>query len=550
MYLEMENVTCAQCSWGQGGSVPYLFASSGPPTTCTPQAPRPGFDSPGNDYRTHQLPAGAVAAQCEALCCGEQACGAWTFAPAAPGAYMSCAAGAPCCYIKGGTPDFTNSSVPGIVSGGVTRPPLSVAHPPSGMRSAVPLGGLGAGSFELRGDGTIHEFTAQNQAPGGAAKFGVLADALLGVRVAPAGGGGGGASVAATLRTAPPGGLPGVDALTYSGSYPVSRLAVTDAALAGAGVSATVFGYSTLVPGNMPASAAPAAVFTLAVSNTGAAAADVSFLFTLPLGGVANCGRPSGNCSSTPGTDAAACLAACAAAGSNCGSWTFHAGNATCALAYDVPHSIYLTNATCGVAGSWLSPDGASGLTMRMWPAQGAAALSPAVGDVTLTPVLPSGAGAPAGSSSVGVATTAAALWASFAATGSVGGAGTPAGFGGALGAVGGASASVTVPAGANATLSIVFSWYFPHRDHVGEVVGNFYSTVWPDSPAVAADLADEAALTGVVDTLRAHHAVFSSPDSSLPEWVQDFAVNHMSHFRHLIWTADNRLRELEANDW
>lgn len=47
----------------------------------------------------------------------------------------------------------------------------STRHPPSGMRSAVPLGGLGTGSFELRADGTIHEWTLENQSPGGSARY-------------------------------------------------------------------------------------------------------------------------------------------------------------------------------------------------------------------------------------------------------------------------------------------------------------------------------------------------------------------------------------------
>ena len=35
--------------------------------------------------------------------------------------------------------------------------------PPLGIRSAVPLGGIGAGSFELRGDGTLQQFTVSER---------------------------------------------------------------------------------------------------------------------------------------------------------------------------------------------------------------------------------------------------------------------------------------------------------------------------------------------------------------------------------------------------
>ena len=89
------------------------------------------------------------------------------------------------------------------------------------MRSAVPLGGLGTGSFELRADGTIHEWTIENQSPGGSAKLnkGALILAVFGVRVAD-----GDKSKASLLRIHAPHGYPGVESLSYSGSYPVSKL--------------------------------------------------------------------------------------------------------------------------------------------------------------------------------------------------------------------------------------------------------------------------------------------------------------------------------------
>jgi hypothetical protein len=52
MYLEAENVTCAQCSWGIGGSCPYLFqVNSSTPEPCNPGTPQPGHDLPGADYK-------------------------------------------------------------------------------------------------------------------------------------------------------------------------------------------------------------------------------------------------------------------------------------------------------------------------------------------------------------------------------------------------------------------------------------------------------------------------------------------------------------------
>ena len=41
------------------------------------------------------------------------------------------------------------------------------AVPATGIRSAVPLGGMGTGNFELRGDGTFRQWCIESQSPGG-----------------------------------------------------------------------------------------------------------------------------------------------------------------------------------------------------------------------------------------------------------------------------------------------------------------------------------------------------------------------------------------------
>lgn len=128
------------------------------------------------------------------------------------------ATGSYCCWLKSAVPTPLRDSEH-CTSGIVHRE--STKHPPSGMRSAVPLGGLGTGSFELRADGTIHEWTIENQSPGGSAKLnkGAMNLAVFGVRVAD-----GDKSKASLLRIHAPHGYPGVDSLSYSGSYPVSKL--------------------------------------------------------------------------------------------------------------------------------------------------------------------------------------------------------------------------------------------------------------------------------------------------------------------------------------
>lgn len=536
-YLEPENVTVAPASgigWTEGGSCPTLYAcgAAGCAGACTPAPTHAGFDREGGDYRSFALPATPNGTACAATCCAEAACRAWVYAPAAPaGQEPSCAAGAPCCYLKASVSAETPGA--GLFNGLVDRAPApAAAAPPMGMRSAAPLGGLGAGAFELRADGSVHEVTIVNQSPAGAAKFGVLEGLVLGARVG---------GVARALRTSPPPYATGASALTYSALYPLARLAAAAGDFA-TGAEVAAFAYSKFLPGDPAASAAPAVAFTLAVANAGAEPLDASFYVSLPLASVNDCARhsaaPVGNATTTP--DAAGCLAACAAAPA-CASWTWAAGGA-CRLASDVPLSVFSPGGACGLRGAW-SGDG-DAVTLAMPCA--ATLPSPACGDATLRPVPGGGA-----AGSVGAAADVAALWRSFAATGALaGGGGVTAGaFAGAAVGFGAATVSVTVPPGGNATLSIVFAWSFPNRDHAGENIGNFYSTLWEDSAATARELAAPGALERVATDLAAHHAVFAGAGSSLPDWLADFAVNGMSHFRGLIWSRDGRMRLFEAFD-
>jgi len=72
------------------------------------------------------------------------------------------------------------------------------------LKDSVSL--LGTGSFELRADGSIHEWTMENQSPAGSAKLNYVALdlAVFGVRVQS-----GTSSMAKLLRTHPPKGYPG-----------------------------------------------------------------------------------------------------------------------------------------------------------------------------------------------------------------------------------------------------------------------------------------------------------------------------------------------------
>lgn len=115
--------------------------------------------------------------------------------------------------------------------------PSTVTAPPMGLRSSIPLGGLGAGTFELRGDGSFADWTLENQGTALAgnavqnSKIPLKDEAFLGLYVSPTDGSS--EAFAATVKTSSSSSsssLPGVQALTYSGAYPFTRLSVNDSA--------------------------------------------------------------------------------------------------------------------------------------------------------------------------------------------------------------------------------------------------------------------------------------------------------------------------------
>ena len=222
-----------------------------------------------------------------------------------------------------------------------------------------------------------------------------------------------------------------------------------------------------------------------------------------------------------------------------CASWTWYSPAAGgCRLASDVPLSVHAAGAFCGVRGTWTAQGAGAGTATLSLPCA-AVAPSPACGDATLRAVLSAGAVGGAGA-----AADPGDLWRAFAASGSAG-----TGNSGAAVGHGAASITLSVPPRTNATLSIVLAWSFPHRDHAGADIGNYYTTLFGDSEATAATLAAPGALEQVAADLAAHHAVFAGAGSSLPDWLADFLINGVSHFRGMIWSRDGRMREFEAFD-
>lgn len=147
--------------------------------------------------------------------------------------------------------------------------------PPSGMRSAVPLGGLGAGTVELRADGSLRDWNIFNNSPGGGGPKVHLDDAFFALRVDD----GGGEVTTRVLRTHPPRFLPGVEQIVYSGAYPVSRLVFSDSTQP---VSLTLYACSELNLRSPERSATPGVMFAFVMENESAKAVDASVMFTLP----------------------------------------------------------------------------------------------------------------------------------------------------------------------------------------------------------------------------------------------------------------------------
>ena len=135
------------------------------------------------------------------------------------------------------------------------------------LRSGVPLGGIGAGTFQFRTDGTVGQAGIEDdpnrrrsEAPGCFVALWTRADARTTARVL-------------ALRSAY--GLPTVTKLDYDGLYPQANLLFPDVANP---VQATLLAFSPLVPFDLKNSSFPAVAFILRLKNTTALPVEVSGL--------------------------------------------------------------------------------------------------------------------------------------------------------------------------------------------------------------------------------------------------------------------------------
>lgn len=172
-YLEVENVSCTSCSWGGKCQLQTLQVGPPPPTaSCLNRSSaQANVDRPGGDMSS--APATSYDA-CSDRCCADSSCLGWVYVTTLQSKTDEdeCKSGGPCCWLKGElTPPNPISYPGGLWSGSTSQPPPPpVTVPPTGIRDAVPVGGLGAGTLELRGDGTFHEITIHSASPAGSAK--------------------------------------------------------------------------------------------------------------------------------------------------------------------------------------------------------------------------------------------------------------------------------------------------------------------------------------------------------------------------------------------
>ena len=145
------------------------------PTCATANATR-HMDTTGGGATSGAGPADSWEA-CRAKCCADSTCGTYTYvngskAPNYKWCYLrnlhSTLAPSTDCAASNPTYDCYSGERPGRPPPAPppAPPPPPVVDPPSGMRSAIPLGGISCGAVELRGDGSLHEWTIMNQSPG------------------------------------------------------------------------------------------------------------------------------------------------------------------------------------------------------------------------------------------------------------------------------------------------------------------------------------------------------------------------------------------------
>eukprot|EP01060_Flectonema_neradi_P034788 TRINITY_DN6212_c0_g2_i1.p1 TRINITY_DN6212_c0_g2~~TRINITY_DN6212_c0_g2_i1.p1 ORF type:complete len:973 (+),score=112.61 TRINITY_DN6212_c0_g2_i1:37-2955(+) len=508
-YLEPENVTRSEYAWALENNIPQVYSQK--THQCQPGKPLVNTDMPGMDLM--QIPSVASTAACDAICCSNIDCSAWVFAEQAPANLGKCTAGSSCCYLKSGVP----TAVPHqSVSSRVVRSEGTFegadAHPPTGIRSAPPLGGLAAGTVELRADGTLTAWTMENNSPAGSVKVPKQKAAFFGARVSD-----GEQTWAKVLQTQPEDGLPGVSELQFGGSPPITRLTVMDESLP-KGVSLSLFGYGRLTAGDMTTSHHPAVAFTMVFSNSGTRSVEVGAMFNLPTYHQ-NIGRNGTVLSSHPATTPKSCLESCSGE-VTCGSWKISGGE--CILFTDMPFYEFEDQTVSGTAVSLRKETESPCVSFDKKgtsPMSGGYSLCGDGGSVSVS----------SGSDS----------WNDFHQSGYV--SGSVAGVDDSIVA----SVNQTVAPGTNVTLTIVLGYFFPYHNYLNLTLGNQYVNNFASSKDAAMRMMSNLT-TSIEDALAIQTPL---QQSSLPQWMSDTLLSQLHHTRSAMWFKDGRWRQWEAYD-
>ena len=274
--------------WTELGHLRYLFQVTLNGSTHEPLEFINNTDFPGDDYKHVPLSANLSSwGDCRDLC-GQLAvhCTAWTFDHVNPSTSG--------CWLKSTVASMAPKS--GVISGCMNNSMSSVcigssvtnaSAPPSGMRSAVPLGSLGGGTIELRADGRLADWEIFNNGPQarGGGKVNIN-EAVLGILSQPLPSDGQRQSTAAPfaslLRThmdSTNKELPVIESLTYSGAFPAARLVAEDSTLK-QGITVTAF--SPFMRQNPNKSVTPAIAFHVNISNPMPHDADTAVFFNIP----------------------------------------------------------------------------------------------------------------------------------------------------------------------------------------------------------------------------------------------------------------------------
>jgi len=523
LYSEPENATRARFAWAQGPIRSYLYQTDPlQPLQCTASAYLNETNYSGANFLA-VIPPSANPEHCTTFCCQYMSCAVWVYTESAPQNYLSCEKGKPCCYLK----SYLTTPTPSTVfMTGIMNRTFPYNHPPTGLRSAVPLGGVTTGSIELRADGTFHEWTIENQSPATGTKYGVVDDALLAFRIQNLQTK---KSDMRVIRTHPSRKFNGIQSIKYHGAYPVSKFEFIDETLM---ANMNLYAYSAFKAADLNRSMTPAIIFSLNVENTNSYPIEIDFMYNAPLSVQIDQSRQSNNTLRQILTDTyTECLDLCTDH-PTCASWNWQSVNnqSVCILYSDVQYNEYLDGCVSGIRGDWtynqtgpLILNRPSNASFALWPVASVNQTMSATIDNDLNRILndfSNNGGWSNSTQTSGSATN------------------------------GAVSISTILQPGEKRTLSIVFAWYFPHHTWLDSPLDNYYSLLFTNVTSVGQSIGidkNESQLSSIVNDISTLHNIYLN--TTLPDYLVDSLINSVSHMRSAMYFSNGDWRQWEAYD-